>query len=169
MGRCFVPLDSPSFTGQQNRQNASVIIDSVRIFFKLTKETNYSKEREKVSWPISCMRYILSCRKCDKKKVRLNPWIWKVKAVCSLLLSMVSLVSVTKRRRSWHREGLSVVVRAIFTSPNPRLSPKSRWYILETVASGRISPLSALITFEHRNKIFLSGSDSKENKMGQNT
>jgi hypothetical protein len=75
-------------------------------------------------------------------------------------------VSVAKRRRSWHSEWLSVVGRAIFTSPNPKLGPKSRWCILEMVASGRVSPLSSLVTFDHRNKTFLLGLDSKEDKIG---
>lgn len=56
--------------------------------------------------------------------------------------------------------------RANLASPYPRLGPKSRWHILEIVASGRIFPLSSLMTFDHRKKAFLSGSENKAGKIG---
>lgn len=105
---------------------ASAIIQSVRIFFKLTKETNSSKERENESWPLSCMKHIPIRRKRDKKEILFNPWIGRSKRPACYCYQWY-LWRVLPNAEDRGIMNVVGVGRAIFTSLKPKLGPKSSW------------------------------------------
>ena len=75
-------------------------------------------------------------------------------------------LSTLIRRRSWAKAWLSQVLLFVFTSPCPKLYPYFNCWILVIVASGRIPLFSSGFLFDHRSKVFFSGSEIIEERIG---